>query len=95
MMKTFLDRKPEETIIDQWQSQIFCQILLDHTVILVSDAPREMVESLHLIYSNSLSDAFCQAVEILHKPEPSIRMRRTDGCTSVKKTGTRSRGLHG
>lgn len=22
MMKTFMDRKPEETIIDQWQSQI-------------------------------------------------------------------------
>ena len=69
-----LSRAQTETIPDQWQSQIFCQILLDHTVILVSDAPREMVEALHLIYSNSLSDAFCQAVEILHKPEPSITL---------------------
>ena len=69
-----LSRAQTKTIPDQWQSQIFCQILLDHTVILVSDAPREMVESLHLIYSNSLSDAFCQAIEILHKPEPSITL---------------------
>ena len=69
-----LSRAQTETIPDQWQSQIFCQILLDHTVILVSDAPREMIEALHLIYSNSLSDAFCQAIEILHKPEPSITL---------------------
>lgn len=69
-----LSRAQTKTIPDQWQSQIFCQILLDHTVILVSDAPREMVEALHLIYSNSLSDAFCQAIEILHKPEPSITL---------------------
>ncbi len=25
MMKTFLDRKPEETIIDQWQSLHLCK----------------------------------------------------------------------
>ena len=71
ILDDILSRAQTKTIPDQWQSQIFCQILLDHTVILVSDAPREMVESLHLI---SLSDAFCQAVEILHKPEPSITL---------------------
>ena len=74
ILDDILSRAQTETIPDQWQSQIFCQILLDHTVILVSDAPREVVEALHLIYSNSLSDAFCQAIEILHKPEPSITL---------------------
>ena len=70
----FKEMLTRASVTDQWQSQIFCQILLDHTVILVSDAPREVVEALHLIYSNSLSDAFCQAIEILHKPEPSITL---------------------
>ena len=40
ILDDILSRAQTETIPDQWQSQIFCQILLDHTVILVSDAPR-------------------------------------------------------
>lgn len=74
ILDTILSRSQTETIPDQWQSQIFCQILLDHTVILVSDAPREMVEALHLVYSNSVPDAFRLASEILQKEDPSITL---------------------
>ena len=71
-MKDILSRKEEETIPDQWQSQIFCDILLSHTVILVSEAPREMVEALHMVYSSSLKDALCQAKRILGQESPSV-----------------------
>lgn len=44
MMKTFLDRKPEETIINQWQSQIFARLLLKATVVFVSSCDDQLVE---------------------------------------------------
>lgn len=72
ILKDILSRKEEETIPDQWQSQIFCDILLSHTVILVSEAPREMVEALHMVYSSSLKDALCQAKRILGQESPSV-----------------------
>ena len=74
ILDTILSRSQTETIPDQWQSQIFCQILLDYTVILVSEAPRDMVEALHLVYSNSIFDALLKASEILQKPEPLITL---------------------
>lgn len=65
-------RRADETIPDQWQSQIFCQILLKNKVILVNDAPREMVEKLHLIHSSTLEDAIKKARELTGKEHPSI-----------------------
>lgn len=67
-----LSRNASETIPDQWQSQIFCQILLKHTVILVSDAPRDMVEAMHLVYSHNMEDAMITAKNILKKEHPSV-----------------------
>lgn len=72
ILNEILSRKENDTVPDQWQSQIFCRILLKHKVILVSDAPRDMVESLHLIYSSSLEDAIQKARELVEKGQPSI-----------------------
>ncbi len=67
-----LAREADETVPDQWQSQIFCRILLKNRVIMVSSAPREMVESLHLIYSPSVEEAVRMAKGILDMDHPSV-----------------------
>ena len=65
MMRDFLETPAEETIIDQWQSQIFARVLLRASVIFVSDAPDEMVKDLHMIPAHSLQEALDKADELL------------------------------
>ena len=65
MMEDFLATKPEDTIIDQWQSQIFARVLLHAKVIYISDAPDETVRDLHMIPAHSVSEALSIADSIL------------------------------
>ena len=61
LMVDILSRNASETVPDQWQSQIFLRILMNHTVIFVSNAPKEIVESLHMVYSPTIEDAMLKA----------------------------------
>jgi len=72
MMDSFMARKPEETIPDQWQSQIFARVLLHATVIMVTGAPRHMVEDLHMKWAPSLEEALVMADAILGHSNGSI-----------------------
>jgi nickel-dependent lactate racemase len=65
MMDGFLVRKAEQTIPDQWQSQIFARVLLGATVIMVTEAPRQMVEDLHMRWAPSLDEALKMADGVL------------------------------
>ena len=65
MMKTFVETPPDETIIDQWQSQIFARLLMRATVVFISDAPDDMVADLHMVPAHSLEEALAKADEIL------------------------------
>lgn len=65
MMACFLGRNAEETIPDQWQSQIFARVLLRATVIMVTEAPRQMVEDFHMRWAPSLKEALVMADAIL------------------------------
>ena len=65
MMKKFVETPPDETIIDQWQSQIFARLLMRATVIFISDAPDDMVSDLHMVPAHSLEEAVKKADEIL------------------------------
>ena len=56
-MKIFLDRGRNETVPDQWQTQIFLRILERASVIYVSDAPDDMVRDLHMTPAASLDEA--------------------------------------
>ena len=67
LMKTFLATPPDQTIIDQWQSQIFARVLLKTDVIFVSNAPDEMVKGLHMIPAHSLDEAIEKADALLEK----------------------------
>ena len=72
MMASFMARKPEETIPDQWQSQIFARVLMHATVIMVTDAPKQMVEDLHMKWAPSLAEALKMADAILGRDNGTI-----------------------
>jgi len=72
MMQTFLNRTPEETIVDQWQSQIFARVLLKATVIFVSSCDDQLVEDLHMIPAHSLEEAMEKAKTIVAKDDYSV-----------------------
>jgi len=57
MMKRFIETPPEETIIDQWESQILARILMRADVVFVSEAPDEMVRDMHMLPAHSLEEA--------------------------------------
>ena len=65
MMAGFMARRAEETIADQWQSQILARVLLKARVIMVTEAPDEMVEDLHMRAARSLPEALSLADESL------------------------------
>lgn len=72
MIKEFLKRPSEETIPDQWQSQIFARILENLKVVYVSDAEDNIVSDLHMIPARSVEEAIEKADEILGNKNSKI-----------------------
>ena len=68
----FLSRGRNETVPDQWQTQIFIRVLQRATVIYMSDAPDEMVRGLHMIPVHSLEEAMDCAEKILGKKDATV-----------------------
>jgi nickel-dependent lactate racemase len=58
------------TLPDQWQIQIFVRILNKHRVIMVTEAPAEMIEHLNMIYARSLEEALRIADGMLGEDRP-------------------------
>ena len=71
-MALFLSRGRNETVSDQWQSQILLRILLRARVIYVSAMPSAMVEAMHMIPADSLEDALVKAKALTGKENPTI-----------------------
>ena len=69
MMSAFLARRPEETIVDQWQSQIFARVLLKAKVVYVSDCDDALVRDLHMIPAHSAAEAMETAIRLVGKPD--------------------------
>ena len=72
LMDRFLATPREETIADQWQSQIFARILKKAAVVYISDAPEEMVRDLHMIPAQSVAEAIAKADDILGRKDSKI-----------------------
>lgn len=72
MMDGFLARKPEETIIDQWQSQILARVLLKATVIFVSSCDDQMIEDLHMIPAHDVQEALEKAKTIVGREDYQV-----------------------
>ena len=60
-MHEFLSRGRDETVPDQWQTQILLRILGHASVIYVSEMPDDMVEKMHMIPAHSLAEAIEKA----------------------------------
>jgi len=65
LYKEFMSRSANETIADQWESQILTRILMHATVIYVSSAPAEMIKEFRMIPATSLDEALAKAREIV------------------------------
>lgn len=56
--------KMEDTIADQWESQILARILSRHDVIFVADeSNKEILENMHIEYANTVEEALAMAVK--------------------------------
>ena len=64
-MAEFLSRGREETVPDQWQTQILLRILGHASVIYVSKMPDKVVEEMHMIPAHSIDEAIEKAKEIV------------------------------
>ena len=63
---------PDQTIADQWQSQIFARILSEHKIVFISGADDELVRQLHMVPAHSLAQALAAADRILGRANGSI-----------------------
>ncbi len=64
-MELFLSRSRDETVPDQWQTQIFLRILSHARVIYISEIPDETVQMMHMTPAHSIGEAISIAKEIL------------------------------
>lgn len=74
-MDEILACKRDETIFDQWESQILLRMLLKYTIIMVTKAPQQMVEDMHLKYAKDIHEALAMAHNIMKKKgvtEPKV-----------------------
>jgi len=72
MMDTFLARKPDETIIDQWEAQILARILLKARVVFVSDCDDQIVRDMHMIPARSAEEAMSKAKELVGRADYTV-----------------------
>lgn len=71
-MNLFLSRGRNETVPDQWQTQIFIRVLQKAKVIFVSQVDTETVKALHMIPAKSLDEAMEMAKKLTGKEESTI-----------------------
>lgn len=71
-MKQFLMRGREETVPDQWQTQILLRILMHATVIYISEIEDSIVKEMHMIPAKSIEEALTKARKILNKNKVRI-----------------------
>jgi len=71
-MQTFLSRGRNETVPDQWQTQIMLRVLMRARVIFVSEMEDELVEQMHMIPAHSLEEAMTKAKRLLDKQNPTV-----------------------
>ena len=57
VMDEIMARNREETIPDQWESQVLARILLKYKVIMVTNASKENVENMHMKWASSVAEA--------------------------------------
>ncbi len=72
MMRTFLARRPEETIVDQWEAQILARVLLKARVVFVSSCDDQLVRDMHMVPAHSAAEALEIAKKLVGKPDYTV-----------------------
>ena len=72
IMDNILATPQDKTQADQWQSQVFARVLMKCHVVLVSQAPDEMVRDLHMTPAHSLEEGLELAQKLLGDPQAKI-----------------------
>ena len=67
-----MTRGRNETVGDQWMTQILSRILMRASVIYVSTAPDELVKGYHMIPAKTLPEAMAKAEEILGNKNATV-----------------------
>ena len=71
-MDIFLNRGRNETVPDQWQTQIMLRVLMRARVIYVSEMEDEIVEKMHMIPAKTIDEALKIAKKILNKNDITV-----------------------
>ena len=68
VMDEIMAIEPQNTLPDQWEAQILARILIDHTVIMVTDqCDHGMIKDMKMKVANTLPEAMKMAEEIVGK----------------------------
>ena len=68
VMDEIMAIEPQHTLPDQWEAQILARILIDHTVIMVTDqCDHSMITDMKMKVANTLPEAMKMAEEIVGK----------------------------
>ena len=71
-MQEFLKRGRNETVPDQWQTQVLLRVFMHARVIYISDMDDETIEKMHMIPAHSIGEAIDIAKKILNNQSPKI-----------------------
>ena len=71
-MALFLSRSKEQTVPDQWQTQVLLRVLKKAAVIYVSEMDAATIERMHMIPAGCLDEALQKAKMILNKEDAKI-----------------------
>ncbi|MBR5539186.1 MAG: lactate racemization operon protein LarA, partial [Clostridia bacterium] len=67
-----MTRGRNETVGDQWMTQILSRILMRASIVYVSEAPEEIVRGFHMIPARTLEEAMTISEEILGNKNASV-----------------------
>ena len=71
-MAVFLGRDRQETVPDQWQTQILLRVLMHAKVIYISEMADETIEKMHMLPAHSLEEAIIKAKALVNTSNPRI-----------------------
>ncbi len=86
IMDDILDRGRNETVPDQWETQILARILLKFKVIMITEpAQQKIVEEMGMYWAKDLKLAVKKAEELIEKKNPAITVI-PDGVSVIVKS---------
>ncbi|MBN2287601.1 MAG: nickel-dependent lactate racemase [Tissierellales bacterium] len=72
IMEDILKKGRDQTIMDQWESQVLARILIKHQVIMVTGADKNIVENMHMHYAASVEEALEKAKKLVDKTDYTV-----------------------